>query len=233
MSDLHGKGATDDIGMLTNSKILEDGNWWIEARLYDENDNIGSYKLEKANDLWNQVNGIDPYAEAKQKGFSIEGYLTDLEKIDATTGGRIINNMELDYMAVVPRPAYKDSIAHSVAKSLGAQTEWAIRKTISNKIEMKLNERKESENLNTEKWALESALGEVVDSIMSSDSLDKYTELNTTLDEFKNAHIKILMKYEDTFSSQDSVDSNVDKGVSKNEWETKILERIKTLKSKL
>lgn len=232
MSDLHGKGATEDIGMLTDSKILENGDWWIEARLYDESDNIGPVKLEKASDLWKQVNGIDPYVDPKQKGFSIEGFLTDLEKVDSKTGGRIINDMDLDYMAVVPRPAYKDSIAHAIAKSLGAKTEWVIKKNITNKIDQKRQTRKKQENFSTEKWELESVLEELIDEIMSSDSMDKYRELDNTLDEFKDALIKLLMKYENVFLSHDSA-SETGQINKMNEWKEQILKRIQTAKARI
>lgn len=206
MSDLHGKGATEDIGRLTDSEIKPNGDWFIETRLYDEHDDIGPSKLEKANDLWKQMKGLPPYTKPKQKGFSIEGYLTDLEGTDSTTNGRIINDMELDYVAVVPRPAYNDSVAHAIAKSLGSKSDWAIRKNLLGRLERKKKENEEESTYHNEKWDLEGAFEEVICEIMESASEDKHRELNVAGSEYITALINLLMRYEDTFTSRDSTE---------------------------
>ena len=62
-----------DIGKLTSSEILPNGDWMVEFRLWDDADvRIASVNKEISNQLWAQLNGLDPYDKPIQKGFSIE-----------------------------------------------------------------------------------------------------------------------------------------------------------------
>ena len=115
----HGVNYIDDIGKLTSADIIKGGDWFTEFRLYDDLDKMGGVTLEKADKLWQQVNGFPPYNHPIQKGFSIEGEIPDggIVSMD-TTGKRVIDDVLLDGVVVVPRPAYKDSIASAVYKAL-------------------------------------------------------------------------------------------------------------------
>jgi len=128
-ADKHGVYYTDDIGILTKSDIAPNGDWIAEFRLYDESDNQGQMTLERVNKLWKQINGIAPYTEPMQKGFSVEGYIPDDGILMMDEGGRrVIDNVILDGCVVVPRPAYPTSIAHSVYKALGEHSPWVLKK---------------------------------------------------------------------------------------------------------
>jgi len=126
--DVHGVKGTDDIGILNSHMIDNLGDWHTEFRLYDEFDEAESYQIQKANVLWKQVAGLPPYSKPKQKGFSIEGFIPPNGIIAMKEDGteRVMDGIELDGVVVVPRPAYKDSIANAVFKALGETALWQI-----------------------------------------------------------------------------------------------------------
>ena len=75
----HGKDFSSDIGILENSKILENGDWYTEYRLYDESDSVPKSDIELADKIWKQANGLPPYKTKRQFGFSIEGYIRTIK----------------------------------------------------------------------------------------------------------------------------------------------------------
>ena len=119
--DVHGIQASSDIGILTKAEVMPNGDWLTEYRLHDARDGIGANKMEKINDIWKQIRGDKPYTVPRQKGFSIEGFIPDegIVTSDMSGGKRVINNVELDGVILVPRPAYKDSVANAIYKALG------------------------------------------------------------------------------------------------------------------
>jgi hypothetical protein len=118
-SDVHGIKESEDIGILKSLKQLDNGDFYVEFRLYDDTDDVDTKSRETATKLWNQVNGLPPYTKPRQKGFSIEGYLPlgrdDLEEKKEEHG--IIDDMVLEGFVVVPEPAYKDSEIEPIRKS--------------------------------------------------------------------------------------------------------------------
>lgn len=208
MSDLHGKGSTEDIGYITDSKILENGDWWIEAMLFDESDGVPEEKLGQIDTLWKQVNGLPPYKRPLQKGFSIEGWTTDILETNQATGARVINDMEIDYVAVVPRPAYNDSIAHAIAKALGSRTTGSLKNQIGKMLIERLEKENERDNYGELRWNLDAAFDGLIEEIMASDSIDKGRELGVVLDEYKIALINLLMQNEAVFKSRGSTDDS-------------------------
>lgn len=202
----HGSDFTDDIGILTDAKILENGDWWTQYRLYDKSDNVGVVKLEKADTLWKQLNGLPPYKSAKQKGFSIEGKIPEEGGIIATNehGGRVINEVELDGVWVVNRPSYEDGIVNAVAKALGHRNPHKVRKDIKTRLSEELKTQEEKGNFYDEKWKLQEALEEEVRTIMAGDS-DKESELNILFDEYKILMIELITKYPKAFEESELV----------------------------
>ena len=190
--DVHNIRASEDIGILKEAKVLPGNDWWISNRLYDEDDDIGLNKKETINTLWKQLCGMPPYTKPKQKGFSVEGYLPPEGIIDAEmdqTGNmrnRVMDNVLLDGVIVVPRPAYKSSIATAVFKALGELTpKFAenVRKSIKGELANKINEEQLRDQYFKKKWDIQDALETSIEKIM-----------RRSKDERKDEQVKILFE---------------------------------------
>ena len=120
-ADVHGIRSSEDIGILDSAKILPNGDWFVSFRLYDESDGVASRNVEMANMTWKQINGLPPYSTPRQMGFSVEGSIPDgFIKAMTSDGKRIIDDINLDGVVIVPKPAYKPSVANAVMKALDA-----------------------------------------------------------------------------------------------------------------
>lgn len=196
----HGVNFVDDIGKLVDSNVTESGEWVCEFRLYDELDNMGGVTLEKADKLWRQVNGIAPYDHPLQKGFSIEGEIPEggIVSMDMS-GKRIIDDVTLDGVVVVPRPAYKDSIATAVYKALGLKTPWKIRKNLTHTLQEKIDEEDARDAYFKRKFQLDSALEEEIRGIMIQTFPDLREPLNMVFDEYRDLMVRLIMESEDMF----------------------------------
>lgn len=102
-ADRHDVNYTDDIGILSGARVLNDGDWETTFRLYDQEDGLGDNTIQKADKLWRQVNGLAPYPHPLQKGFSVEGYIPDDGIVEMSEDGRrVMDNVVLDGVVVVP-----------------------------------------------------------------------------------------------------------------------------------
>lgn len=118
-ADVHGIKSSEDIGILDKAEILPNRDWFVSFRLYDSSDGIASRNLEIADMIWKQVNGLPPYSTPREKGFSVEGTIPDGKIKEVTTDGkRVIDDIELDGVVIVPKPAYQASIAQAVMKAI-------------------------------------------------------------------------------------------------------------------
>jgi len=217
--DVHGIRESEDIGILTTAKVLSDGNWFTEYRLYDELDKVGSNKLEKVNDIWRQISGESPYRKPRQKGFSIEGFIPEGAILSGEVDSlgnvkkRVIDNVLLDGVVLVSRPAYQDSIASAIYKALGEVPPWTsddIRKSVRGELANKLREEKLRDSYYREKWDVMDALEKTIEKIMKKDNSNKAEELNVAFDEFKNIMINILLQSQDLFIEDESDSENED-----------------------
>jgi dsDNA-binding SOS-regulon protein len=207
-SDVHGIRETEDISILTDYKLLDDGDLFIETRLYDELDEVSEEKIKINNTLWNQIHGLPPYTKKRQKGFSIEGYSTigDLASYKTDAAGnmieRVINDMNLVGIIICGRPAYTSSIISGVYKSLGMLApgqQTKIKKTIHDKLSKKIELGKIENNLYEKKWRLRDALDDEIQKIMKSKSDSRNEELEILLTEHKNIYKQILIASEPFF----------------------------------
>ena len=196
----HGVNYIDDIGKLTNSDITEDGHWETEFRLYDEVDKMGGVTLEKADKLWRQVTGLPPYNHPIQKGFSIEGEIPDggIVSMDMT-GKRVIDDVTLDGVVVVPRPAYKDSIASAVFKALGLPKPWNLQKNLGSTLREKLDEDDARDLYFKKKYQIDEALETEIRSIMAGSFPDYREPLNMLFDEYSDLMVRIILESKDLF----------------------------------
>lgn len=202
--DIHGIKESEDIGKLVKAEILPNGDWRTEYRLYDESDGIGAYKAEKIDTLWKQLNGMPPYSKPRQKGFSIEGIIPDENIIYDSFGDQdrgVLDDVLLDGVVLVPRPAYKDSIATAIYKAFGETTP---QRQESLKISLVQNiEREQIENaFYKHKWEYQDALENTIEKIMRKTNNNKLEELNLIFDEYKGLMIELIMKSASLFAGE-------------------------------
>jgi hypothetical protein len=204
-ADMHGFKATEDIGIMKSAEILPNGDWHISSSLYDESDGVDSRSVEVAQKLWKQVNGLPPYTRPRQKGFSIEGFVPDDGILKADMEGRrILDNVVLDGVVVVPRPAYKDSIAHAVYKALGENAPWVVdgfQSTLRGQLREQLAENEIKDAYYRKKYQIEDVFEQQLANIMCSDLPDKGQMLEMAFDEYKSLMIELILQSEMVFDA--------------------------------
>lgn len=216
--DVHGIKASEDVGILTKAEVLPNGDWFTEYRLFDNLDNIGQHKLEKIDDIWKQCTGQKPYSKPKQKGFSIEGFIPEDGIISAdkdeygNMSNRVINNVMLDGVVLVPRPAYTDSIANACYKALGEmhpKGKQTLQKSVSEKFKNIVEDEEIRDKFFQKKWQLANALEETVEDIMKKNEPEKKDQLNLAFDEYKEFMIDAIMQSESIFINESDEDENI------------------------
>ena len=196
----HGVNFIDDIGILARADVTKGGDWFTEFRLYDDIDKMGGVTLEKSDKLWRQVNGLPPYKHPQQKGFSIEGEIPDggIVSMDMS-GKRVIDDVLLDGVVVVPRPAYQDSIASAVYKALGLPKPWVMQKNLGNTLREKLDEDDARDLYFKKKYQIDEALETEIRGIMSGSFPDYREPLNMLFDEYSDLMVRIILESKDLF----------------------------------
>lgn len=204
-SDIHGIKETQDIGILDNFRILPDGNWYVEFRLYDELDGIGPEKLATIDTLWKQVMGLPPYKKPRQKGFSIEGSLPK-DKIILREEKKVIDGIHLEGVVVVPQPAYEDSIAAGVYKALGIQPPYVYQNEIKTMLAERAKAREADRTFSEARWDLEAARDELVEKTMKSEADDKSDRLRAIFSEYGECMASLILENAALFKDDDQTD---------------------------
>lgn len=200
----HGVNGTEDLGILSHAEVLPDGNWFTEYRLYDSLDGFdaGSATLERADKLWRQSTGVKPYKVAKQKGFSVEGHIPDGGIQTVTQDGkRVIDDVKLDGVVVVARPAYQDSMINAVFKALGEDAPWVVRKSIASRLREKLQQEELEESFFRQRWQISNALEEMTDEIMAQEGVDKANLLRIAFEEYADLMVDLLLRSQGRFET--------------------------------
>lgn len=199
--DVHGVKFTEDIGIMKAARILPNGDWYTEFRLYDEYDDVDARSIEIANKLWKQVNGLSPYTKPKQKGFSIEGYVPEdgIVEMDEFGGRRVMDNVLLDGVVVVPRPAYQDSIAHAIYKALGETPPWVTENKISKSLRSIIEEEQIENMYFRKKFAAEEAFEDLITDIMNSNAVNKSEQVDRVVAEYGQILRELVLKSESVF----------------------------------
>jgi hypothetical protein len=205
--DIHGIKSSDDIGILTKAEILPEGDWYTEYRLYDENDNVGQNKLETIETLWKQINGLPPYTKKRQKGFSIEGVIPDHAVMESEGG--VIDDVTLDGVVLVPRPAYKDSIANACYKALNITSPQRT-KSLQDAMRANINNEEEQNKYYTRKWEINDTLETLIEKIMTRNNNNKKQELDIIFDEYKEMMVNLILSSQAVFTSDDYLDELID-----------------------
>lgn len=207
--DLHGIRASEDIGILDSFKLLENGDWYVEFRLYDASDGVGEDKLSTIETLWRQVNGIRPYRRPKRKGFSIEGYVPE-EKITLRENTGAIDDMVLEGVVLVPQPAYQDSVAHAVYKALGIESPWKVRKDMRSRLRGAIAEQDQRDCYERERWRLDSLRDEMVSQAMAGPEGERKSRLEALFGEYSALMVELILESAALFAEADSVEPEPD-----------------------
>lgn len=213
-ADIHGIKESEDIGLLSKGALTPQKEWYTEFRLYDQFDEVGQMKLEKADNIWKQVNGLPPYNHKKQKGFSIEGIIPEENIIMNSLGEMdrsVIDDVMLDGVILVPRPAYKNSIATAICKALGEINPYRA-ESIQNTLRENVEQQDIENNYYSLKWKYLDALEQTVERIMTrARNSSKRSELEVLFDEFKPLMINLILNSESMFAEQqDGVQIEID-----------------------
>jgi hypothetical protein len=206
--DIHGIKQSEDIGRLTEARVLPNFDWETEFELHDED--IGEVKKEKIDTLWKQINGFPPYTRPIQKGFSVEGYIPEHDGIIrmSATGQRVIDSVLLDGVILVPRPAYKDSIANAIYKALDELPPWEvnkIKKNVENKLSNILKDKESESQYYAKKYEIEDSFQEIVEDIMQDPKDKKKERLESLFNEYKNLMIDLILSSSNIFAKDNDI----------------------------
>lgn len=201
---LHGVDFSDDIGILVDANILPTGDWWTKYRLYDELDGMGASTLERVDKIWRQLNGLPPYSKPKQKGFSIEGDIPEggIKVVDES-GRRVMDDVLLDGVVLVNRPAYRDSVAHAVYKALGEPAPWQIRKNLESTLREKIAAASDREEYWRKCYALQDALDAEVRRVMSGPEGGRKSQLDDVLKEYVDLYATLVLEHPEMYQPTD------------------------------
>lgn len=192
--DVHGMGDSKDIGILESFRVLDNGDWYVEFRLYDASDGVGQDTLETIDKIWKQINGLPPYKKPRKKGFSIEGYIPTENGLIKRDQYNQIDEIVLQGAIITPIPAYKDSVAHAVYKALGERSPWAIRKDIKSRLYDAMIEKETRDDFERERWDIGAALDDVIKETMTGDLPDKEGALRIAFDEYRDLMVDLILK---------------------------------------
>jgi len=189
----HDVNFVDDIGILVDSQVTPEGDWLTGYRLYDESDGFGPNTMEAVDKVWRQVSGIAPYGTPAKYGFSIEGEIPEGKVVSMDESGRRqMADVELFGTVLVPKPAYRTSVAHAVMKALGVPTPQEVRKSL-------LGDEKLDGDFYGAYCQVQDALDREIGKIMVSPGADARDRLRAILDEYASILLDLIMKNPDAF----------------------------------
>jgi hypothetical protein len=219
-ADRHNVMHSNDIGKMTDQSIMPNGDWLVEFKLYEPADGMGANTDETVNKIWKQLKGLPPYTKPRQRGFSIEGFIPDAGILQMSDDGtnRIIDDVKLDGVVLVTRPAYETSIASAIYKALEERMPHQVRKEISNKLNNAVRKAESNDNYYKQRYRLQDIFSDEIENIMK-DGGDQFA-LESLFEEYAIAMMELLQNNKGAFleeSNTESVDEvetlyNVSKG---------------------
>lgn len=229
-SGKHGIDFADDIGKLVASEITPQGEWSVSFRLYDESDGFGPNTLEKADKVWRQATGLPPYTKAKPRGFSIEGDIPEggIKSVDES-GRRVMDDVTLQGVVYVEKPAYAASVAHAVYKALEISAPWSVRKSLQSSLESKMKDVGAREEYWHKYYQLQEAFDSEVKRIMT-DSVEPENELNDLFVEYSKVAISLILEYPQMYQNE-TAEVSTEQSVQKTQ--SRYLSVLKDLESNM
>ena len=171
-----------------------------------------------------------------QKGFSVEGELIrsdDYSDYESQPYGGVINSVELDKIAVVPRPAYKPSIISAIYKSIGLKSQNAIRKSIDRGFtEIEEISKDADLSFGEKRFDIERNMMNVVESLFEDKEVDYNFALNELMKKYTDVLIPLLLRHKEDITGRHT-DEEVMAEDSKSVKEKQIKKSLQSLTKKL
>jgi len=206
-ADRHNVMHSNDIGKMTSQEIAQNGDWIVEFKLYEPSDGMGKNTDETVNKIWKQLKGLPPYSKPRQRGFSIEGFIPDggILQMSADGTGRVIDDIVLDGVVLVTRPAYETSIASAIYKALEEKMPHQIKKEISSKLLKVIKQEEEQDNFYKKRYRINDAFQEELDNIMIAGG-DQFA-LETLFEEYSVIMMEFLQGNKPFFEKESNTES--------------------------
>ena len=200
---IHGIKFNKDIGILVDSKILENGDWWTSYRMYDDFDtNIGRANIDDAKTCWAQIVGLPPYSKPKERGFSIEGHVPEDAIISKKIDGqgnyyhRVIDDVVLEGVVLVSVPAYGPSMARSVYKALGELlpiAKQSIEQKVFKSITEIINENELEEKYYSTRFKIEDALEKSLKAVLRINDGRERDRISSVMKGYSDAITNLIL----------------------------------------
>lgn len=206
-SGKHGVNFVDDIGILTDSSIINGQDWFTEYRLYDEADGMGEMTRERADKVFRQVSGLPPYTKPKEYGFSIEGIIPEGSILsqktmdDGTVKERVINHVELQGVVLVSKPSYAN-VSSAVYKALGElhpTAEMRLHKDFQTSFKTQLLNEEMRDSFYRQQYSMNDALMDSIEKIMLINDGRASERLQILFEEYSPAMIELILQHEGAF----------------------------------
>jgi hypothetical protein len=130
---------------------------------------------------------------------------------DGNVTKRVIDDVLLDGVVLVPRPAYQASVAQAVYKALGEmepEKKERVRKGLQESLEAQVKDKETENAFYKRRWEIGDALDENIRKIMSKDTPDKMERLDMLFEEYKNLMVKLILSSEAIFSGGEETDED-------------------------
>jgi hypothetical protein len=191
--DIHGIKDSEDIGILTHFETQDNGDWYVEFRLYDDSDHVDEDSKQKAHKLWAQVNGLPPYSKPRRKGFSIEGFIPkDSVLEDKKERLGIIDDMVLEGVVIVPQPAYEDSYIHAIYKALNVVPPWKVQRNIQKTLRRSIIQKDAMASFERERYTLDAARDQLLADVLHNGA--RTEDLRQVFDEYRDLSLELIQK---------------------------------------
>jgi hypothetical protein len=199
--DVHGIKSSEDIGILSGFKVLDNGDWYVEFRLYDESDGVDQASIDKGKKLWSQINGIEPYTTPKKMGFSIEGYIPGNQGLLIREQQGVIDDVVIEGVVLVPRPAYKDSVVHAVYKALGEVPPWEYRNRFRSGLREALKDKEAKDEYYARRYEIDATKDGLIDDLMAEGFPDIEDKLKMIFQEYSDLMIELILNSSSVFTA--------------------------------
>lgn len=206
----HGVNFADDIGILTDSDIVNNRDWYTEYRLYDEADGMGPNTLERVDKVFRQLNGLPPYTKKKEYGFSIEGLIppggiiSQRKTAEGDIRNRVIDKIELQGVVLVGKPSYPN-VASAIYKALGELHPAGVEKLHKNfgeSFRQTLEDQEIKDSFFRQYYQMNDALMDQIEKIMGVDDGRSAERLNILLQEYSPAMIELILQHREAFQGE-------------------------------
>lgn len=203
----HGVNFADDIGILTDSSIINKQDWFTEYRLYDEADGLDQVTTGKADKVFRQLAGVHPYTKMKQYGFSIEGLIPESsilagrKQLDGSMKNRVIDHVDLQGVLLVSKPSYANvaDAVYKALKELNPVSSEKLHKNFQNSFMDQVQNQEMKDSFYRQLFSMNDTLMTQIEKIMAVTDGRAEERLSILFDEYGPAMISLILQHEGAF----------------------------------